>query len=327
MLTPAAHITRSERTITPSSHDPSGSQPYGVPADRWVEFSCEALRAHVRASEPVGCEETGYLVEFEIDCDPSLLADEISASVPGRESTATLLAAAVLAYTRHRLTAEAAGHRSIRSELDGMPVEDGSGDLAATTPSQWLELVFGQLSDEVPSVDDGQDSEFVDWLSDDFLTAFDDQGVLAALLARTLLNYTLERVRAAPGRWLHPQVPTSRPGVEVDAGMAELIEAVWASGIATQFSCECTVDHCPSSDVERGKAMLLFDSLEGASRFLSGLSDELWRLAHGYDMTRIVLTLAPRHDGVPSMSYQRAIVEFPAADLPLITRAWQCRRE
>ena len=60
--------------------DDNGSGPEGLAPDRWVESAYENLRYWVSASEPVGCEETGYLVEFDIDYDLEQWALVISPS-------------------------------------------------------------------------------------------------------------------------------------------------------------------------------------------------------------------------------------------------------
>ena len=89
----------------------------------WVESAYEVLRCHVTASDPVGCEQTGYLVEFGIDYDRDDLADEILERVDGRESLAVLLATAVLAVLEIR-TAVAEDSDGCRLILPGAVVAD-----------------------------------------------------------------------------------------------------------------------------------------------------------------------------------------------------------
>ena len=260
----------------------------------WVQSAYEVLRCHMTASDPVGCEQTGYLLEFGIDHDPNDLAEEILERVEGRESLAALLATAVLGVVQVRSQAEDSGEcRLIPAGAAHSGVEaDDTAAAEVMTPGQWLTMVIERLQGcEDPL------RRTVGWLQGDLLAAFDDAADLAVLLVATVLSYTVERFNAAPSRWLHRQVSTSRPGVEVDAGMAPLIEAIWDAGIGTQFSCECLLDQRPSSDVENGAAMVLFDSLEGAYRFLAGLSEALWRHHPGYDLGRLSLTLTPRAEG------------------------------
>jgi hypothetical protein len=303
------------------SADRSGGIPMGsVSAAEWVERAYEVLRSYTTATDPVGCEDTGYLVEFGIDYDLDDLVEEILERVDGRESLAVLLATAVLAVLQIRTEAaeDSDGCRLILPGAARGGVEDADPAAAEVmTPGKWLRVVVEWLGGcEDPL------SRTVGWLQADLLAAFDDAADLAVLLASTLLSYTVERFNAAPSRWLHRQVGTSRPGVEVDAGMAPLIEAIWDAGIGTQFSCECLVDRRPSSDVENGSAMVLFATLDGAYRFLAGLSEVLWHEYRGYDLGRLSLTLTARAEGHPLMGGQRAVVEFPAADLELITGAW-----
>ncbi len=74
--------------------------------------------------------------------------------------------------------------------------------------------------------------------------------------------------------------------------MAGLIEALGAAGVDTQFSCWYAVDLQPSGDVAEGIALVVFATLEGAYRFVAGVSEALWRTTPGYALERVSLTLA-----------------------------------
>lgn len=56
---------------------------------------------------------------------------------------------------------------------------------------------------------------------------------------------------------VHTQVDTSL-GVQVDAGIAALLEALWAAGLQTEFSCQGS-----------GRGYICFTSAEAAEVFVS----------------------------------------------------------
>jgi hypothetical protein len=287
-----------------------------VSAGRWVESVVEVLRCHVTASDPVGCDQTGYLVEFQLDPRREEgLVEEIMGSAD-REWMAALLTAALLAYIEFRVaeeSRESEGRSTIRPS--SLPA-----DAVARTPGQWVAMTFARMRDD--PVLGWSEPARSQWLRDAMLLHFPDREDMALALAGVLSAYTVERVNAERW-WFHRQVPTSREGVQVDAGMAGLIEALWAAGVDTQFSCECAVDLQPSGDVAQGTALVVFATLEGAYRFVAGVSEALWRTTPGYALERVSLTLAARQEGHPLMGAQRAVVQFPAADVELITQAWR----
>lgn len=118
------------------------------------------------------------------------------------------------------------------------------------------------------------------------------------------------RTRMIP---VHGQVTTSRD-ILVDAGMAPLLESLWSLGLETQFSCECSVDHCASHDTENGDVQVLFGSLDHATRFLGMLCLAL-ELSdfplHGARLTPLSPWRGPD---------VRGDVRFPCTALPAVTR-------
>lgn len=87
----------------------------------------------------------------------------------------------------------------------------------------------------------------------------------------------------------HPQVHTSI-GVAVDEGVRDLLEALWAHGMATEFSCQGN---------EAGMAHVCFARIADAVRFAAGPGDT-------------AVTAGER----------RAWVDFPAEQLDDLTRHW-----
>ena len=89
----------------------------------------------------------------------------------------------------------------------------------------------------------------------------------------------------------HRQVHTSI-GVEVDEGIRELLEALWAHGMRTEFSCQ---------GGEAGMAHICFSDLADAVRFAAG-------------------------DLQVTAGERRAWVDFPASRIDALTRHWsECR--
>lgn len=92
----------------------------------------------------------------------------------------------------------------------------------------------------------------------------------------------------------HRQVHTSI-GVQVDEGIRDLLEALWAHGLTTEFSCQ---------GGEAGVAHICFSSLSDAARFAAGPGD-------------LEITAGER----------RAWVDFPAEQIDALSRHWsQCLR-
>ena len=92
----------------------------------------------------------------------------------------------------------------------------------------------------------------------------------------------------------HRQVHTSI-GVQVDEGIRDLLEALWAHGLTTEFSCQ---------GGDAGVAHICFSSLSDAARFAAGPGD-------------LEITAGER----------RAWVDFSAEQIDALSRHWsQCRR-
>jgi hypothetical protein len=93
---------------------------------------------------------------------------------------------------------------------------------------------------------------------------------------------------------VHRQVHTSI-GVEVDAGIRDLLEALWVHGFRTEFSCQ------GGETGERAgvSAHICFARIADAVRFAEGPGD-------------LVITEGER----------RAWVDFPAAQIESLTRYW-----
>lgn len=91
----------------------------------------------------------------------------------------------------------------------------------------------------------------------------------------------------------HRQVHTSI-GVQVDEGIRDLLEALWAHGLTTEFSCQ---------GGEAGIAHICFANLSDAARFAAGPGD-------------LEITAGER----------RAWVDFPSEQIDALTGHWsECR--
>lgn len=88
---------------------------------------------------------------------------------------------------------------------------------------------------------------------------------------------------------VHRQARTSI-GVEVDEGIRDLLEALWAHGMSTEFSCQGN---------DAGMAHICFARISDAMRFAAGPGD-------------LEVTAGKR----------RAWVDFPAAGIDDLTRYW-----
>lgn len=88
---------------------------------------------------------------------------------------------------------------------------------------------------------------------------------------------------------VHRQVPTSR-GVDVDEDIRALLEALWAVGLDTEFSCQ---------GERGGLAHVCFSNAAHARRFMAGPGE-------------LALTVGAR----------RAWVDFPSGQIELLTRYW-----
>jgi hypothetical protein len=117
----------------------------------------------------------------------------------------------------------------------------------------------------------------------------------------------------------HRQVEVD--GIEVDEGMADMLRAVWKSGINTQFSCQGNEG---ATDAYGG--MIVFPTVTDAVAFMSTTLDMT-----GYsgcysprlimEMAAPVIFRAGRRrpiDGGPV----RSIVRWPSAFTPIWTAAW-----
>lgn len=100
---------------------------------------------------------------------------------------------------------------------------------------------------------------------------------------------TLVSVPTSGFRPAHRQVCTSI-GVEVDEGIRDLLEVLWAHGMGTEFSCQGNA---------AGTAHICFARISDAMRFAAGPGD-------------LEVTAGER----------RAWVDFPAADIDALTRHW-----
>lgn len=67
----------------------------------------------------------------------------------------------------------------------------------------------------------------------------------------------------------HPQVMSSR-GVEVDAGIAPLLEVLWAYGLETEFSCQ---------GARNGQAHIAFTTMSQAEQFAASSRGVAFRRA------------------------------------------------
>jgi hypothetical protein len=120
----------------------------------------------------------------------------------------------------------------------------------------------------------------------------------AALLKTITIMFKVASVRAAAEsatRYVptHRQVHTSI-GVDVDEGVRDLLEALWAHGFRTEFSCQ---------GGDAGVAHICFSEVADAVRFAAGPGD-------------LEITAGER----------RAWVDFPAAQIDMLTRHWSdCR--
>lgn len=128
----------------------------------------------------------------------------------------------------------------------------------------------------------------------------------------------------------HPEVEVTMPdgtAVNVDKGIARLLQAAWKRGIRTRFSCEGDrkapttrrefaellsngriIAVGPASDVipQSGSAYIMFDDLASASVF----ADLAWKRNQVWEASK------------PSArSDLRIVVSFPARDIPKIERA------
>lgn len=113
----------------------------------------------------------------------------------------------------------------------------------------------------------------------------------------------------------HVQIATSRHGVVVDVGMKPLIEALWARGFDTQFSCQ---------DAQRwgapsGRASIVFTRFSTAVTFVrcssAWLVDEL-----NWTDPRDNFCLMP---GKPMKgSGWRAFVHFPTWTIDRLAQLW-----
>lgn len=103
----------------------------------------------------------------------------------------------------------------------------------------------------------------------------------------------------------HQQVNVS--GIDVDEGLATLLEYLWEAGIATQFSCQGG----PS------QAMIVFPTVTDALRFVQETLAVTGDYACYSDRLPIRVT-AP----MPGYVAARAIVRWPARCTPIWEAAW-----
>ena len=106
---------------------------------------------------------------------------------------------------------------------------------------------------------------------------------------------------------IHKQVLTSNG--HVDEGMVDLLEAVWRSGIATQFSCQGG-SHYPGSPDMTQNGNIVFASVNDGLRFMRVTMQKSWwynrlRMTLMEPVESVLLGL----DGEP-----RCIVEWQAID-------------
>lgn len=124
---------------------------------------------------------------------------------------------------------------------------------------------------------------------------------------------------------LHRQVATSR-GFEVDEGLAEMLEAMWDSGIDTQFSCQNVAysgwGYQPSNT---GKfAHIVFPTVEDAVAFVGmtmKMASEQYALMKEVGF-RSELRVSPC-EMTKSSPLPRADVRIPRRDLPWIAQLWR----
>lgn len=107
----------------------------------------------------------------------------------------------------------------------------------------------------------------------------------------------------------HAQVMSSR-GFEVDYLMLPLLEALWASGIETQYSCQGSVKKRFWQRTE--DAYILFETMDDALKFISNTfflwADEEMRFTPAYAID----------------DEYRGIVRFPSSRLEQVTEHWEC---
>lgn len=79
--------------------------------DEWVERTYQRLKQFLRVTEPVGSDETGWIVETTIDFPPEDLRQQLLEVVDTRETMAVLLTKTLILYTLERASAEAGAQR------------------------------------------------------------------------------------------------------------------------------------------------------------------------------------------------------------------------
>ena len=109
----------------------------------------------------------------------------------------------------------------------------------------------------------------------------------------------------------HRQVEASRAWV--DEGMVELLEAVWAASIDTQFSCQGG----PDENDWMHPGMIMFPTVDDAVRFLQATAE---RMEH-YEYGCLAMSLAKPWHRDPSGPL-RAAVEWSYELTPILSAAW-----
>jgi len=117
----------------------------------------------------------------------------------------------------------------------------------------------------------------------------------------------------------HTQVEVA--GIEVDEGIAELLEMLWDHGIKTQFSCQGGL---------RETAMIMFPSVGDATLFMEGTLRPL--NFYGCFSARLTMQLAQPNPDIPGWGLTqysdpdqrvRASVEWPFQFTEIWKMAWR----
>jgi hypothetical protein len=114
----------------------------------------------------------------------------------------------------------------------------------------------------------------------------------------------------------HPQVQASR--ARVDEELAELLEAVWAAGIATQYSCQGGIFDETGKPAE---AHIVFSTVAGAVRFMHRTMTR----SRCYDGLTLKLAEPIWDYSADQMGPTRAVVTWPHHVTQQLTDVWTGR--
>lgn len=113
---------------------------------------------------------------------------------------------------------------------------------------------------------------------------------------------------------IHPQVQASR--ATVDAGLAELLELLWAAGLTTEFSCQGGDRRRRRGG--RTRAMIMFGNQDDALRFMRETMDR----SHIYN--RMGFRLAEPRDNPDTGRFGpiRGVVRWHRKFTPALVDIW-----